>query len=705
MKTASCALIFLLTLAISSSQATPPPNSPSTYKGLRDLIFPAGSGPAPASSESHSTGTPPDSVTATASNNQCLGLKTLPIEFFSDFTQNGSFEVKVLNDRIEFPPLRFGECFFGSGPVKIGINNERLKDGYVITATVKEGIENAEQFSAELLKCINALPSSNVTIHRILLDDIRDVVDVTKPIFWGVAGGDSLFSDISMKVYEEPLRKKDSNDPSCFQRQDISETPPILFAKEDEEAQDFIGECTSCQKDLAERLQDNPALKYTSGVLQRIIMESFINDLTAYQEIFRESNDPEALKSFDEKDFLKKLKRFLVGENGDGSSGLLEYYANLTEKIDDLPEGDGREQLESERKDIKQFLNILSAGLLDQNGLIDLYKQREEYKLAEDASLIGLFAFVAGDDNNRSLDARKMVARAKRGHRGWRDDLRKHRQERDFARIEQHAIENPYSGKSSIYDKRFRKELSEFNDVQKANRRWQRDMGWKAYSACTNTKMPKTFHLRLGPFTRRGHRRMARSCERVQRAFQDGQVEIRHDEHRRTQKLYALQDQAERLAQAEAEGFRRMRERGEFFHDGFGYSDDLHSPLMDTYSNYNQFHLAGGRYDHLPRPHMPTRHFDYDPRLGLMQGPLPQYPHRYGGGNYHYSGMDPYGHHSSYSFGSPHSYAMPPNFHNASNWGFPPGASPMMPQRYPTGYFSPPVNHNQGWTHPGWLGP
>ena len=220
---------------------------------------------------------------------------------------------------------------------------------------------------------------------------------------------------------------------------------------------------------------------------------------------------------------------------------------------------------------------------------------------------------------------------------------------------------------------------------------WERNALRELHNVCTGTKSFGPVQLRMANYTPNGPRRLHHNCRGAQRRLEGQYQDRRYAMQVQAQRVRALQGQAMRITQAEAAGYRdRMARRGGF-DDGLGYSDDLYSPHLTAFQDFQHM----GPRDSFAglSPRMATRRFGYDPQLQLINNDFSSPFYQTGFSHYGSGmssglmgggmGMTP----DIFSLGGGvPSYAMPPNVYGPQLI-----RGPGLPQRHPAGYRSYPI--------------
>lgn len=596
------------------------------------------------------------SSTGTIENPGCNNIRSLPMNFFSDYVPDGNFEMNLEDDdKVTFPPIRLANCFVPNSseanpPITIGLERLSLKGYYVITARVNPNITTQDELRSQLIACGNKHKDSLNTPSTISLP--IENPNETKSVIWGVAGN-RLGLNASGSIGDF-IDDKDGND-SCFSLQEVSGAKPnLVYAPEHKGFQLFLGPCTECNSTLAEIIKQDPGYEGTVNALWRLSMNQFEDGLKEYANRVRRGDESDEMREREEL-YFDRLEEFLLEYEVDGKKGLVGHYHDLVQKLNDMDNRDGLyASLQAEKNAIQSFLANIGRSFLGEKGrrgVADYLKVARHYERAKEAAFLGHVGQIVSNKANeeRSLTSIMGDVRAKR--REWNQELRSYKATR-------RAYDNPRGGYANAAESRYGEAAQLQQDRWTQLRAWERETAHSISNICTNTKS----WGRLPTFTSSATRQVDENCRFAQRDAELDYYNRSYEMRRDKQRLFALENEAKEIALAERAGFERLRRRGEFYFDdgGFAHSDELHSPHADA---YKYFQRRGSPHGIVP-PRILHREFDYDPELpmhyagfrfdgglsGGHLGPPPIYPS---------------------SLSGPRSFVVPPDYDNLGHWGIP----------------------------------
>ena len=615
----------------------------------------------------------------------CKHVRSLPIEFISLFAQNRKFEAQIKDGKIKFPPLEYRDCFLG-GDAPVSIQAKKQNGHYIITAMItghvtdekgvsmrdKDGneimITTYEQLNNELNKCTQKKYNKEAYPEPMVEFDVTQE-DETRLLTWGVAGN-MLNVDTQLKLDVHSVDGDFINN-SCFKKQDIAESNFLIYSKEGKKFEDIIGHCLDCTDTLAEEIAKNPGIKRIMQISRKLSIDVLQDEMQKYAEKVKGVTDIDELEDF-EKSLLLKVKKILLGDPKQNDEGLMARYINLLDKTKEKNKDDkDYDILVSEKSDIENFFKFLTKNFSPEGEVVQHLKNNHAYNATKEVGWLGIVAGVANNPENKTImSSKRMLSGIVKKHQEWvAKSLEPHQKKWQLEKRLQYAREHPEAKISDTYGTRYSEIMSRYRDLDQKNTKLQRKATKQAYEACSNTKSFGPFSARLGgPYTSSARKKMYHNCKLSKQRLSKGSESRHHEMQRLLQQAQAFGSQARLFKNAEMEGIRKAREKGKFFDDGFGYSDDLYSPFMNDFKFYREH---GSQNTPMP-PSFIRGGFGYDPRLNLIGNNFATYPN--------HSNFSP----NIFNNGPP-SYAMPPNFNNSGLWGQP---SPFQ-RRGPAGWYDP----------------
>ena len=586
------------------------------------------------------SGTPPALQGAQGGQTQSItcDMATLPKEYLDQFSPEGNLQVSVEGGKLELSALSAPQCFNGSAdaPIAIGLEGGTPGGHYIIAARINSKYSQDEgAFAVALTQCYTANKNN---FGQITFDL---ATPETRPIAWGVSANNfALAGDMGSTLTGE------FSDTNCFKRQSLADSGPLMvYGSEDSFNGDYIGACSDCMSPLSDALQAN--IDNLTHAVRMSAIGSLEQGVVRYAKAVKEKTGSSELNSFEGK-LLGKLNHYLW-ENG----GLVGQYKEIMSELSDMDSGSSAyEQKQQEKEDIEQFLQLLADTFKPEkagNALSHL-KKHHAYDAAEKVSFIGISAYGAIRQGSSPILTRSQVIEV---HMKWVKRVLEPAEKLNY------AYENPGAGVSDSYQERYEDKISGYRNLSKNYSQWQRKANRQLYKACNKS---------FGPFTQRARERLYRNCQKTQESMGEDSNRRRQEMLRQLQQAQAFERHAISFREAERKGFIQARERGDFFEDDFGYSDDLYSPYLDDHSFYKEYGS-----DNADRNFslMSRQQFNYnDPMLMAEMGARqPGFPD--------HNNFSPTMFHQG-----PPSYAMPPNF---NQWEV-----QSYPQRSPAGWFVPP---------------
>ena len=288
---------------------------------------------------------------------ECQGIKSLPIEFFSELVPEGTFEAQFDADKnkIVFPDIRAAKCLEGgSAPITLGLQQNPLSGHYIITAKIsdtakiddQEGqvIDTYDKFFRAFRTCVKdhyGDPPQGTT--SAISISTEGHIDITRPLVWGVTENTFGHPASTRTPFGDNFLKKENGDAGCFKAQRIASSPVIVYNERDKNLAHYIGRCEDCQETLAQLIEQDPGFAGTVKALWQLSMNLFRND---FNEHFKEIPDEDEEDDDGEGSlatqmaFIEEMKEFLLGEGDDGAGGLVQHYLQLLDEIKGIPRAD-----------------------------------------------------------------------------------------------------------------------------------------------------------------------------------------------------------------------------------------------------------------------------------------------------------------------------------------------------------------------------
>ncbi|MCY4645143.1 MAG: hypothetical protein OXB88_11045, partial [Bacteriovoracales bacterium] len=285
---------------------------------------------------------------------------------------------------------------------------------------------------------------------------------------------------------------------------------------------------------------------------------------------------------------------------------------------------------------------------------------------------VGISAVIAADTNENGApiltdtSLRSIIKTRDQNYKRFVQEVDRKEKVFNWDKTKQEAQDNPFDGISQGYRDRSDRSLSKLTKAREDHFRWRSRAGKKLTKTCTNTKALGMVYY---PYTSSGRSQVDYRCRKMQRSLSKKTHNQMSLIHRLQQDYQSSQRRASEIEQAEMMGYRKAMQDGDYFFNGHGYSDDLYSPFLDNYQDFERRGHSmgmgagpGSAPDHSPflnsfgrppgtPPGSPL--FQYDSRLHLLNSSSFDNPFTY-----------PRGYQSPMPtmFGPPPSMALPPTF-------------------------------------------
>ena len=610
---------------------------------------------------------------------------TLPMEFFKDYLDphDGTtpFEAGIDgNGKLYLKPLLKGgsDCFYGdNGPVQIRIESLTNKPYHMVSARINPDIlpeikakSSADERKAALKEKIQqCFTAHNVDTSASPFSRKRLPLTISsgsvKPVHWGVSLKNYLGVDADgtqdIKVGGQAER--------CFDRQTFANGPLIAAHSSVQQDLQEIEDCSECYNKFQERLISGAFENVAEAIkiAELYLMEQKFDE---FQEQVKNENNPESLNdSAEAGSFIDELNEYLWGKNGDKTDGLFSYYRES--------------KSDKEKEAIERFLKKVEDGLAKK--ALPHFLNSHAYDAADEGGwIMNSISIVL---NNEKVALNDTYEGVETKHGGWVEDhIEGPRQEwQNYLKIED-IRNNPNSPHIQEAQRETQRLFQEHQASVQRHHSWERSERRKVHCACAGLMCIGSFaQIQVPRFTSGAKMRQSVKCQNSQRQFSLSSNSRNQNLYNQLNNAYSSQTQYTDLVQM-ANSFQRggggSGGGGRDFYNGFGYSDDLYSPMLHgglsgqqvqggaLWGPQGQIPIAGGQ---APIPWNPQQYQMpplQNPVLGMSSGMAP------GVGSPWLRGPAPI-EPNIFAHGPP-PYAQPPQF---NNWQNPSPLEPYGPGR------------------------